>query len=83
MKCFVAVSRLLKIKNSGTLMIYHFHFRGAYEGKMIKGISLEMQENELFECGEDYLLYLAFVGFENDHIRAKLIKAKPLKDLSA
>ncbi len=83
MKCFVAVSRLLKIKNVGALTICHFHFRGAYEGRMIKGISLEIGENNYFECGEDYLLYLSFIGFKSDHIRAKLIKAKLLKDLSS
>lgn len=83
MKCFVAVSRLLKIKNVGALTICQFHFRGAYEGKMIKGIRLEVCGSDHFERGEDYLLYLSFLGFENDHIRAKLIKAKPLKDLSS
>mgnify|MGYP003608595280 FL=1 len=48
---------------------------------MIKGISLEMKEGNCFKKGEDYLLYLAFIRFENDHIFAKMIKAKALRDL--
>ena len=81
MKCFVAVSRLIKIKKNNGLIFYYFHFRGAYEGRMIKGISLEMKEGNCFKKGEDYLLYLAFIRFENDHIFAKMIKAKALRDL--
>ncbi len=82
MKCFVAVTRLLKMKPQKNGVHYYFHFKGVYEGLIVKGLIVESSQIQDLKRGDDYLLYLGFEGIDKGLIRARLIKMKALKSLT-
>ncbi len=83
MRCFTALSRLLRIENEATIQKCYFHFKGMYEGNYIQEIVVEAKGEEFMEIGQDYLLYLGFRRIDEGLLKARLIKIKSLKKISA
>lgn len=82
MKCFVAVTRLINIKQQKNCCKYYFHFRGIYQGLVVKGLVVDYHFSQILIPGDDYLLYLSFKSIEQGFIQAHLIKVKSLKSLT-
>lgn len=78
MKCFVAVTRLIKDVTIEGVNYHSFHFKGAYEGQIVKGLLVKTQSRFVFTRGDDYLLYLALEGIREGFLMARLIKSKSL-----
>ena len=80
MKELIAISFMTKRikKNYGK-----FHFKGAFMGSYLKEIELLGVDDYQIEKGEEYILHLKIMKFEQQKGRlvAQILKAKALDDL--
>ena len=73
MKYFILLTQCLEVRNS----YYKFHFKGAYNGLMVREIRL-IRNDFLVELGQEYLIYVEFTKIKNNILWGVVIKLKAL-----
>lgn len=78
----IIVSKCLRVTNfTFNKKKFLFHFRGVYVGKKIRKIELVGDCNLSILKGEEYVLYVKIVSFENHVVRGTIIKFRDIEEL--
>jgi hypothetical protein len=81
MKNVVIVSMCLKVNCSKDGMdTYYFHFKGVCQNRTLKGVVLKGRRSLGVVKGEEYLIYVGEVSYDEDVLQGVIIKLKPLKE---
>ncbi|MCM2349550.1 MAG: hypothetical protein NDI69_05980 [Bacteriovoracaceae bacterium] len=81
MKTVIIVSKCLRVtKINLSESCYDFHFKGVYAGEVIKKVSLKGNHSLHLKKGEEYLMYVQIISFEQGILKGHLLKVKLLDE---
>jgi hypothetical protein len=81
MKTVIIVSKCLRVtKFNPHESTYEFHFKGVCAGEALRKVVLIGRHDFLIKKGEEYLMYVQMVAFEEGTLKGHILKAKPLDE---
>lgn len=81
MKTVIIVSKCNRVtKINSTESWYQFHFKGVCAGEVLKKVLLRGRHDFKIEKGEEYLMYVQMLKFENSTLIGTILKAKLLDE---
>lgn len=81
MKTVIIVSKCQRVTKINSFENwYHFHFKGVCAGEILKKICLRGAKELGIKKGEEYLIYLRLLKFEEETLMGEIIKIRPIND---
>lgn len=81
MNTVIIVSKCLRVtKINSVENCCEFHFRGVYAGEVLRKVILFCHHSFGPKRGEEYLMYVQMITFENGILKGKILKAKLLDE---
>ncbi len=77
MKTIILVSKCTEMIELG---LYRFHFKGAFNGSLLKDIQLKCPLNIEILPGQEYLLYVRVLALEGSTLYGTILKTRPLDE---
>lgn len=81
MKTVIIVSKCHRVTKINSFESWYlFHFKGVCAGEILKKICLKGANELGIKKGEEYLIYLHLLKFEDETLIGEIIKIKPISD---
>lgn len=81
MKTVIIVSKCLRVtKYTPEESWYEFHFKGVCAGESLRKVLLRGRHDFDIKRGEEYLMYVRMLSFENGTLKGIIIKLKKLDE---
>lgn len=81
MKTVIIVSKCLRVtKFTSDESWYEFHFKGVCAGKSLRRVILCGRHDFEIELKKEYLMYVQLISFEEEILRGRIIKLRPLEE---
>lgn len=81
MKTIIIVSICMKeVRLNHSESWYHFHFKGVCAGELLRKVVLRGRKDFGIRKGEEYLMYVQLLAFEEGTLLGTIIKCKKLDE---
>lgn len=81
MKTVIIVSKCLRVtKYNPVESWYEFHFKGVCAGEALRKVLLRGRHDFGIKRGEEYLIYVRMISFENGILKGVIIKIRKLEE---
>lgn len=81
MKTVIIVSKCMKeVKLTASESWFHFHFRGVCAGEALRKVVLRGRRDFGLKKGEEYLLYVQLINFDEGTLVGTILRAKRLEE---
>ncbi len=81
MKTVIIVSKCLRVtKFNSDENTYEFHFKGVCAGESLRRVILRGRQDFAIKKGQEYLMYVQMITFQDGTLKGKILKAKLLDE---